>query len=60
MGMLATVMNGLALEAAIERKGAQARNLSALSVPTQTDPLPQLVDQRDTGNPLGAQLGQGL
>jgi uridylate kinase len=33
MGMLATVMNGLALEAAIERAGAQARSLSALAVP---------------------------
>lgn len=33
MGMLATVMNGLALEAAIERAGASARSLSALSVP---------------------------
>jgi uridylate kinase len=33
MGMLATVMNGLALEAAIERAGAEARSLSALAVP---------------------------
>ena len=33
MGMLATVMNGLALEAAIERKGAQARTLSAIFAP---------------------------
>ncbi len=33
MGMLATIMNGLALEAAIERAGAQARSLSALAVP---------------------------
>ena len=33
MGMLATVMNGLALEAAIERNGAPARTLSALAVP---------------------------
>jgi uridylate kinase len=33
MGMLATVMNGLALEAAIERAGAEARSLSALTVP---------------------------
>src|ERR1700760_2978607 len=30
MGMLATVMNCLALEAAIERRGAPARTLSAL------------------------------
>src|ERR687892_159614 len=27
MGMLATIMNGLALEAAIERAGAQARSM---------------------------------
>jgi uridylate kinase len=34
MGMLATVMNCLALEAAIERQGAPARTLSALPMPT--------------------------
>lgn len=33
MGMLATVMNGLALEAAIERAGAHARTLSAIAMP---------------------------
>jgi uridylate kinase len=33
MGMLATVMNALVLEAAIERAGAPARTLSALAVP---------------------------
>lgn len=33
MGMLATIMNGLALEAAIVRNGAQARTLSALAAP---------------------------
>ena len=33
MGMLATVMNALALEAAIERAGAGARSLSALAMP---------------------------
>lgn len=38
MGMLATVMNGLALEAAIERKGAPARTLSALSVAQVCEP----------------------
>src|SRR4029078_12306205 len=31
MGMLATVMNGLVLEAAIERLGAPARTISALN-----------------------------
>ena len=33
MGMLATVMNALVLEAAIERAGASARTLSALAMP---------------------------
>jgi uridylate kinase len=33
MGMLATVMNGLGLEAAIERAGAPARTMSALAMP---------------------------
>jgi len=33
MGMLATVMNGLVLEAAIERLGAPARTMSALNMP---------------------------
>src|ERR1700757_2369325 len=33
MGMLATVMNCLALEAAIERRGAPARALSAFVMP---------------------------
>jgi uridylate kinase len=34
LGMLATVMNALVLEAAIERAGAAARTLSALAMPT--------------------------
>src|SRR5262249_18282848 len=33
MGMLATVMNGLALEAAVERAGAKARAPSAIAIP---------------------------
>src|SRR5260221_12912412 len=33
MGMLATVMNALVLEAAIERAGASARTMSALTIP---------------------------
>jgi uridylate kinase len=33
MGMLATVMNALALEAALQRAGAQARTMSALAMP---------------------------
>ena len=34
MGMLATVMNCLALEAAVERAGCEARTLSALAMPS--------------------------
>jgi len=34
MGMLATVMNCLALESAVERAGVEARTLSALAMPT--------------------------
>jgi uridylate kinase len=38
MGMLATVMNCLVLEAAIERAGASARTLSALAMPAVCEP----------------------
>lgn len=38
MGMLATVMNGLALERAIEAAGAPARTLSAIPMPTVCEP----------------------
>jgi uridylate kinase len=38
MGMLATVMNALVLEAAIERAGAPARTLSALAMPAVCEP----------------------
>lgn len=38
MGMLATVMNALALQTAIERTGAQARVLSAIPMPTVCEP----------------------
>ena len=37
MGMLATVMNCLVLEAAIERAGREARTLSALAMPSVCD-----------------------
>lgn len=37
MGMLATVMNSLVLEAAISRNGAPARTLSAVPMPTVCD-----------------------
>ena len=38
MGMLATVMNGLALEAAIEALGQPARTLAALAMPEVCEP----------------------
>ncbi len=38
MGMLATVINALALQTAIERVGAQARVLSAIPMPTVCEP----------------------
>jgi uridylate kinase len=38
MGMLATVMNALALKAAIEREGQSARVLSAIPMPTVCEP----------------------
>ena len=37
MGMLATVMNSLVLEAAIERNGSPARTLSAVAMPSVCD-----------------------
>src|SRR2546429_6577084 len=40
MGMLATVMNCLALEAAIERKGKAARPPSAFGLPQICEPFP--------------------
>jgi uridylate kinase len=63
MGMLATVMNSLVLEAAIERHGRPARTLSALAMPevcelyTRARALKHLAKQRivllaaGTGNP---------
>ena len=38
MGMLATVMNALALKTAIEREGQSARVLSAIPMPTVCEP----------------------
>lgn len=64
MGMLATVINALALEAAIERVGAKARTFSALSMPAVCEPfsrqraLSELAERRivllaaGTGNPF--------
>ncbi len=39
MGMLATVMNSLVLEAAVGRAGVPARTLSAVPMPTVCDPF---------------------
>jgi uridylate kinase len=64
LGMLATVMNALVLEAAIERSGAPARTLSALAMPavcetySRQQALHHLEKQRivvlaaGTGNPF--------
>jgi uridylate kinase len=38
MGMLATVINALAIEAAVERRGAPARTMSALVMPQVCEP----------------------
>ena len=38
MGMLATVINALALQSVIERKGVQTRVLSAIPMPTVCEP----------------------
>jgi uridylate kinase len=38
MGMLATVMNALALEAALEKAGAHARTMSAIRMPSVCEP----------------------
>lgn len=39
MGMLATIMNGLALQDAIEKKGLQTRLQTALSIPEVAEPF---------------------
>lgn len=64
MGMLATVMNCLAMEAAIERKGVPARTMSALQMPqvcemfTRAAAIRHLADGKivllagGTGNPF--------
>jgi uridylate kinase len=64
MGMLATVVNALVLEAAIERAGAPARTMSALAMPQVCETyerqraLRHLADRRivvfagGTGNPF--------
>src|SRR5690606_11588919 len=64
MGMLATVMNSLALEAAVSRAGCEARTLSAIAMPdiceafSRQSALKHLRDGRitilagGTGNPF--------
>jgi uridylate kinase len=51
MGMLATVMNGLALGAALEALGRPARVMSAISMPTVCEPLirPRALDHLEKG-----------
>ena len=39
MGMIATIMNGLALQDAIEKKGVQTRLQTALSIPAVAEPF---------------------
>ena len=39
MGMIATIMNGLALQDAIEKKGVQTRLQTALSIPSVAEPF---------------------
>ncbi len=46
MGMLATVMNGLALEQAIESAGAPARTLSAIPMPSVCEPYARQTAKR--------------
>src|SRR5690349_13432353 len=59
MGMLATVMNCLALEAAITRKGAGARTLSALAMPEVCDLYTRARALRDLAKKRIVLLGAG-
>src|SRR5580692_9176929 len=64
MGMLATVMNALVLEAAIERAGVSARTMSALAMPQVCETYERqrhrksLFHHRYHGHPAGS--GDGL
>ncbi|GBD49381.1 UMP kinase [Methylopila sp. Yamaguchi] len=61
MGMLATVMNGLALSAAITRQGTQARVLSALDMPAvcETYTRPRALAHLDRGRVVVFAAGTG-
>lgn len=61
MGMLATVMNGLALSAAIMRAGTQARVLSALDMPAvcETYTRPRALAHLDRGRVVVFAAGTG-
>ena len=49
MGMLATVMNALALEKAVEKAGVPARTLSAIPMPTICEPYARQTASRHLG-----------
>jgi uridylate kinase len=62
MGMLATVMNALVLEAAIERAGREARTLSALSMPSvcETYNRKRAIKNLDKGRVVLLAAGTGI
>ena len=61
MGMLATVMNALALQNALERKGTPARVLSAIPMPTVCESYvrPKAITHMDRGNVVIFAAGNG-
>ena len=61
MGILATVMNALALEAAIEKAGIAARTMTALAMPEicETYERPRALRHLDKGRMLVLAAGTG-
>jgi uridylate kinase len=59
MGMLATVMNCLVLEAAIERQGREARTLSALAMPSVCETYNRKRAMKNLGKRRVVLLGAG-
>ena len=61
MGMLATVMNALAFQSALEQAGVQARVLSAISMPTvcETYVRPKALHHMDAGRVVVFAAGTG-
>src|SRR5262249_61235666 len=61
MGILATVMNALALESAIEKAGIAARTMSALAMPEicETYERPRALRHLDKGRMLVLAAGTG-